>query len=378
MLAPMSLADLEARLRVRLPDDLRAFWSDPDPGLLAPGGVFAEPLTPDEALAIDLAPLPIDFLPIAGDGTGSYLCARLGPHGEVREYVFWAHDDWSDALPFGRTLAEVLLLAAATSGDDDRATAAPALRWALAHADRALAAAIERGVTTGQPLDELLLARGIGLESLTAPGAEVRGSRYDIRDPHFQRYYGVEQELAATDAWYDLGALPAKVRAALDQDYGGLTEPAWNVIDDASARVIAHRDDIGWAWILRADLAGYRDEHDVARVAITHAARCLQRTFAIHDQSMLYGVRHLADPADPLVTAFLAHDAAAIAAHWADAAGRATAAGDAAAAWDAWYRHVHHARQATVLDRDVRDGYARAAADGGFTCWAALVDARCG
>ncbi|MCE9580418.1 MAG: SMI1/KNR4 family protein [Deltaproteobacteria bacterium] len=372
----MSLAALEARLRVRLPDDLRAFWSEPDLGALAPGGVFAEPLSPAAVLDVDLAALPVDFLPIAGDGTGSYLCARLGPHGDVLEYVFWAHDDWSDALPFGRTLAEVLLLAAATSGDDDRAAAAPALRWALAHAERQLAAAIERGVTAGQPLDEVLLARGVGLESLGTPGHEVRGSRYEIHDPRFQRYYRVEEALAGVDPWYDLDALPAAVRAALDKDYGGLSEPAWEVMDDASARVIALRDDIGWAWILRADLAGYRDEHDVARVAITHAARCLQRTFTIHDQSLLHGVRGLADATDPLVAAFLARDAAAIAAHWADMAARATDAGDDAAAWNAWYRHVHHAPQPHVHDLDVREGYARAAAQGGFTCWAALIAAR--
>ncbi len=368
----MSLAALEARLHVRIPDDLRAFWSEPDLAALAPGGVFAEPLRPAEILEVDLDAIPIDFLPIAGDGSGSYLCARLGPHGDVREYVFWEHDDWSDALPFGRTLVEVLLLAAASCGDDDRAIAAPAIHWALARADHTLVAAIERGAARAQPLDEILLAHGVGLESLGTPGHEVRGSRVEIHDPRFLRYYQLEEPLVA-DAWYDLSALPSPVLAALARDYGGVSEPAWEVMDAASARVIAQRDDIGWAWILRADLAGYQQEHEIARIAISHASRCLQRTFTIHDPELLRGVRAFANATDRLVAAFLARDAHGIATHWANAAAQAEAAGDGVAAWDAWYRHVHHARQAEVGDRDVLDHYARAATSGAFPCWAALV-----
>jgi hypothetical protein len=369
----MSVDALASRLAVRIPDDLRAFWSAADPAALAPGGLFAEPLTPAEILDTALASLPIDFLPIVGDGSGSYLCARLGPHGDVLEYVFWAHDDWSDGLPFGRTFAEAILLAAATNGEDDPDVAGPALAWALPRVEPALAAAITAARTLGAPFDEDLLAHGRGTESLGTPGHEVRGARYEIHDPHFQRYYRVEAALANSDAWYDLAALPAPVRAALARDYGGIAEPAWTTMATASARVLAHRDDIGWAWVLHADLAGHRGDQAEARRAITRASRCLQRTFTIHDRDLLRGVRAFADADDPLVAAFLAGDAAATAAHWATAAGRAEAAGDAAAAWDAWYRHVHHARQPRVLDGDVAAGYAAAAARGGFACWAALV-----
>ena len=36
-------------------------------------------------VCLDLDAIPIDFLPIAGDGSGSYLCARLGPHGDAQD-----------------------------------------------------------------------------------------------------------------------------------------------------------------------------------------------------------------------------------------------------------------------------------------------------
>jgi hypothetical protein len=103
---------------------------------------------------------------------------------------------------------------------------------------------------------------------------------------------------------------------------------------------------------------------------------CLHRTFHLHDQDMLRGVLELVDDRDPVVAAFLSRDASAMAAHWEREAHRAISRGDAAAAWQACYRTVHQTWQPNVQDEDVVDAYARAAALGGFTCWAKLAAAR--
>ncbi|HEY8073410.1 MAG TPA: SMI1/KNR4 family protein, partial [Labilithrix sp.] len=174
----MSVRAMEETLGVKVPEDLRAFFGEEVPTF---GGEAAEPLSTEEILAVDLPPLPIDFLPIAGNGAGDFLCARLGPHGDVLEMVAWKHDDWSDALPFGRTLAEALLLSLCSAGDD--APDAAALAWALAHAPAALADAIAHGPS----LRDVLLDRGVGVESLGEPDADVHGSRTEIHSPLFQK-----------------------------------------------------------------------------------------------------------------------------------------------------------------------------------------------
>jgi len=371
-------ARLEEELGLRVPGDLAAFFREADPSAIAAGGAIAEPLSVEEILAVELPALPIDFVPLAGDGSGDLLCARIGPQGDVVELVLWAHDDDGNGLPFGRTFAEALLLSAARLEDGDAAARARTVEWAARHVDAALATAVRGAAHDAAALREVLLAHGVGVESLGEPGTNiVRGARYEIHDARFQRYYKLTEILAGSALWYDLSSLPAPVRAVLDKDYGGVSEPDWAAMERAASRVIARRDDIGWAFILRADLAGRAGDADGARRAVRAAAGCLQRTFHLHGAELLRGVRPLLDTSDPLVAALLDDDAApAVAAHWEKQAEAAEAAGDPARAWDGWYRHVHHRRQYAVRDAQLLDRYARAAERGGFSGWAKLAARR--
>jgi hypothetical protein len=359
---------LDDALGVRVPQDLREFWAKP----IETWGFAAEPLRPEEILEVDLPVLPLDFMPVAGDGSGSFLCARLGPKGDVLEMVFWEHDDYGHALPCGRTFAESLLVAAAGLEDDERAQHEKGLRWALAHVEPSVAKAVKKGLAAERPLAEVLVELDVGVESLAEPGLEVHGSRNEIHDEHFQRYYKIPRAELEPELWYDFAKVPKTIKAALRKDYGGVTEPSWDVMEKASAKVLARRSDIGWAWVLHADLAGRRGDREAARVAISHAAMCLQRTFHLHGEDMLRGVRGYADATDPVVKAFLAHDAKAMARHWGGVGGGGEGGKDA---WDATYRRVHHMRQPRFHDDDVLDAYARAT---GAPCWSKLVRRRAG
>lgn len=358
-----------------LPAELRAFFDAPDPAALVSHVSLDEPLDPRELLDARPPGLPIDFVPLVSDGTGSFLCARVEPPtGGVAELVFWAHDDWSNGLPYGRSITEALLIDAARAEAANREAIAFALEHgALSPQLRAGLARVSDGETS---LASLLLAHGVGVESLGMPWDEARGSRVEIADPHFVKYYGVAGELAGRSFWYSLDGLPPKTRAALERDYHGLREPEWDVMELAGRRVIALRDDIGWAWVLLADVAGFRRDSAAAQRAVAMASRSLMRTFSIHGRDLLRGVESEADRSDPLVRAFLDEDADAIAAHWEREAHDAERAGDFARALNAWYRHVYHAPRAGVTDAMFVETYARLARAAGFTGFERIVAAK--
>ena len=103
-------------LMAKLPDDARA-WLDTEQLPDAPAGRFNQRVDPARLLEPSSGAgwgglmLP-DTLPLVSDGGGDALCLRVGFDGAVAEVIHWDHEGglWK---PFGRTLAEALVLDAA-------------------------------------------------------------------------------------------------------------------------------------------------------------------------------------------------------------------------------------------------------------------------
>ncbi|HSS21647.1 MAG TPA: hypothetical protein VLL54_16350 [Pyrinomonadaceae bacterium] len=101
-------------LLTMLPDDARA-WLDAEQ--LPPAARFNQRVDPARLLdpssgAIWGGLMLPDTLPLVSDGGGNALCLRFGFDGAVTEVIHWDHEGslWK---PFGRTLAEALVLDAA-------------------------------------------------------------------------------------------------------------------------------------------------------------------------------------------------------------------------------------------------------------------------
>ncbi|MCC6624146.1 MAG: SMI1/KNR4 family protein [Deltaproteobacteria bacterium] len=374
-----AIGTLERELGMRCPTDLADFLTDDRLRSLGWPGVLAEPLDVGDILEARLAGLPIDLVPLAGDGTGDHLCARLGPDGAIEELVLWAHDDLASALPFASTLAEAVLVAAAAAERDDHedACASGAVAWALERLrDATLAERWRRAGAANEPRARLLVDDGVGVAWLGMPDVGVHGVRTWLRDAHFIACHDLGEALARAPSWYTLDGLPEVVLRALERERIAPLAPRWDVMESASGRVLARRHDIGWAWVLAGDLAGRRADGEGARRAIGAAARCLARTFGSHGPSLLVGIQDHADLDDPLVLAFVLGDRAAMAELWQERARAAEAAGDGLEAWRAWYRSIHHLPRADRDDGSVLDAYARAAGVAGARCWQRLVARR--
>ena len=102
----------------KLPDDVRA-WLDAEQLPDAPAGRFNQRIDPARLLdpssgAVWGGLMLPDSLPLVSDGGGNALCLRFGFDGTVAEVIHWDHEGslWK---PFGRTLAEALVLDAAFS-----------------------------------------------------------------------------------------------------------------------------------------------------------------------------------------------------------------------------------------------------------------------
>ncbi|HXM51470.1 MAG TPA: hypothetical protein VN956_26745 [Pyrinomonadaceae bacterium] len=100
----------------KLPDDARA-WLDAEQLPDAPTGRFNQRVDPARLLdpssgAVWGGLMLPDSLPLVSDGGGNALCLRFGFDGAVAEVIHWDHEGslWK---PFGRTLAEALVLDAA-------------------------------------------------------------------------------------------------------------------------------------------------------------------------------------------------------------------------------------------------------------------------
>src|SRR2546425_2129856 len=98
------------------PEDARA-WLDADQLPDAPVGHFNQRVAPARLMdpsagAIWGGLMLPDSLPLVSDGGGNALCLRFGFDGAVAEVIDWNHEG-SLWRPFGRTLAEALVLDAA-------------------------------------------------------------------------------------------------------------------------------------------------------------------------------------------------------------------------------------------------------------------------
>lgn len=76
-------------------------------------GEFSAPIHPADLLtdapeAIWPALMACDMLPVIGNQSGDYLCARVGPDNTITEFVHWYHGggDW---IPWGNRLQEAIL-----------------------------------------------------------------------------------------------------------------------------------------------------------------------------------------------------------------------------------------------------------------------------
>jgi len=103
-------------LMLDLPVDVRA-WLDAEQLPDAPAGRFNQRIDPARLLdpssgAVWGGLMLPDSLPLVSDGGGNALCLRFGFDGAVAEVIHWDHEGslWK---PFGRTLAEALVLDAA-------------------------------------------------------------------------------------------------------------------------------------------------------------------------------------------------------------------------------------------------------------------------
>jgi hypothetical protein len=135
-------AQLRQKFNVHLPPELLD-WFDHERWKMQADITFNEPIEPAAILDPDSSViwggqmLP-DTLPVLSDGSGNTLCLRFGLDGTLAEVVLWNHEGggWR---PYGRTLAEAILLDTATNltGDSrDVLTATDIdaqelVRWAL-------------------------------------------------------------------------------------------------------------------------------------------------------------------------------------------------------------------------------------------------------
>jgi hypothetical protein len=111
-------AKLSEQLNVTLPPDVVA-WFDHGEWSNLPATLFNQTVEPRNLIdplsaAIWGGQMLPDTLPFVSDGAGNVLCLRFGFDGAVSEVICWNHEGgwWK---PFGRTLAEALVLDASFS-----------------------------------------------------------------------------------------------------------------------------------------------------------------------------------------------------------------------------------------------------------------------
>jgi hypothetical protein len=335
--------------------------------------------------------LPFDLVPIFGMD-GDWICLRMGPAGEVEECVFYRHDDWGDCLPFGGDLGEALLL----RGADPRGERewCPELVEMASSIGLSCSIASEAALaTSSKELACVLLEHGIGVESMGKPGCwEVDGLRRQLVDACFCKFYRLETQVPdPLRFWYSLEGLPGAVETIfLQREYEGhRREPDFEAMASAAGRVVAKRNDVGWAWVLLADVAGYRDDLDTAARCVERAASCLERTFDFYGGHYLCGVERKLrqgpsrlDFDDPLVSTLLSKGDRAsrnrASRYWLEVAEKSVQKEDWMTAWQAWYRHAFHWQ---ASDRDligVAIQLLDVAKKGDFVGWQRLLDWRFG
>lgn len=371
---------LEEATGIVVPATVRCLWDDPDAAEgLDQSGLEVLPL--EEMFSGGAPPgLHYDLFPMVGDGCGNYLCARVGPQGELLELVFYEHDDASSCFPVGRTIAEAIVVAEAQCDPEARAIAL--VSWALDQIPlKPPAVDLLRGALAGDGFAEALLQQGIGAAVLGQPRQRaMQQTRFVVRDPRFLDYYGLEPLLRplldAGELWYSLEALPEQAEAALRQDGGGVAQPDFEAAQRAAQRVLGEREDMGWAWIVSADVAGWRGDWKEAGRCVAKAAGCYRHTFGEFGVHHLVGVLPHVAAEDPLVRAFLDPDAKAASDHWRQVAGSAESAGDWPLAWEAWCRHVLHMPTGDLTVESHLDVLFLVAEEGGFHCWQKLCERR--
>lgn len=265
------------RFGLQLPADLRA-WFDNELWNAPGGAEFNQPLSPAQILTPEPGTIWAGFmlpdtLPLIGNQYGDWLCARVAADGSIADIIHWTHvgGDW---IPYGRNLAEALLYDAASRRlyprrpefDEPDPPASELFRFAewardwLARDGRSL----PRFWTDEPSVDPLphflvtgvarfavrrdLILRVLDTKLKTVSNSQIAAKLGIAWEPDFVSWL------------FDASLMPAARREQLSRHFqipaDALTHQDWSAAEAESQRVLADRDDLGWA----SDIAGWAAE----------------------------------------------------------------------------------------------------------------------
>lgn len=316
-----------------------------------------------------------DTIPIIGNRFGDWLCLKVGNDGKCCEIVHWYHGG-GDYIPFGKTLAESLLYDACQSASPEHQT------WGeVSEADPSKKNVLEwvapRLDVSMSVLEEIisLYARGQVIEATdrmlekgwcTTVAARDRidaALSTPLRrkaDPKLAMRLGVTWEKEMNRWLFDTDLIPAEQRERLHEILGASSDgfnQDWEAAEREAHAVLAHRQDLGWAF----DIAGWaalRKSQTATAIdwwwkgvqtsvfsdqSTRFRSHWFDRSFGKFAAQQLHELRELLPneiAMDPYWSALIATDAGdasqRITAHW---IGRASQVGlSAGDCYDDWYR----------------------------------------
>lgn len=311
---------LERRYKLTLAPDLVA-WLDDEVWNQGSGAEFrharspAEMLEPDEGV-IWAGFMPPDTLPIIGNDYGDWLCLRIARDGRVSEVIYWCHGggDW---VPYGNSLAEALIYDAAFAvlyprrPELDEPTSRKKMFQSAAWAfDWIKPGSVGSASHAGTPapgnrlkpfwIDQQPPSRSELLSELANSGISEIAARRDLilRDlesplktqssPRTAQAIGAPWEPDFVSWIFDTALIPELRKEDLKNHFNvpvrELTQQDWDAAEREALKVIALRQDLGWAF----DIAGWAAERrgDIER-AISHYARGVQAS-AFADDSIRF------------------------------------------------------------------------------------------
>ena len=266
------------RYRCTLPASL-ADWFDSRQWRESGFGEYHQPVHPETLLSpapdcIWPGLMSADLLPLIGNASGDWLCARIDRGGDASGIIQWYHGggDW---IPWGRTIAEAILFDTVVDrlSDAPRRHAVPAtsprprpprgehdplVRWALTHLPDSLepdlqaasnAESVARAVLDAEVAEVAVRCERI-LAILKQPARQVL-------DSLASRQRSVERE--TWSEWsFDLTRIPTEMRDAIEPDDGRLARlQDWEAAARHAEQVVRLAPDLAWAW----DVLGYAAEN---------------------------------------------------------------------------------------------------------------------
>jgi len=254
----------------------------------------------DPVLLLSDAPEPIwpglmscDLIPLIGNTSGDWLCARVDEDSQVSEVVQWYHGggDW---IPWGRDIAQAIVFDGFIEqiSADSRRHAIPAvvprttdhadrddelLSWAFSHMADGLAESLNTARDSEQVASCLLNAQ----VSEVAIHCELMLKALCHADVDaLQSALGVDGEAVGrnkiTEWVFDVSRIPEKYRKQiLSSQYAvDLVEQNWNSAASHAKAVTVLAPQLAWGWEILGYCHERSDDMDLALDAYSKAARC--------------------------------------------------------------------------------------------------------